>query len=305
MDQHALHRIAHGGAGALGVAQDAHRHIQIGIFVHIDVAHAVAVPQHRDVAVLHDVAHKGVGAARNDEVDVLVHFEHDGDVLARGQQATPAVRHPRRDARVAQDIEQRLVGAHRFASALEQHRVAALEAQAANLNQCVRTRFKDHADHADGAADAREHQTVGQLGAQLLPPDGILHRGKLLKPRADVFQLVRVEFEPLERGRSQPFLLGLPHVDFVRLEDHVRLRAQRGSHRQQRAAARLARRRGQREARLFGGMRRFSGGDFRFILHRAPLSRSAASPPCRRAAVLRSSAVPASAGQARCGRPRP
>ena len=304
MHQQHFRRVAGGGILRLGVGDDARGHLRIAVRVHIDVAHAVAVPQHRNVAVFHDVAHKGIGAARNDEVDVLVHFEHDGDVLARGQQAAPAVRHPRRNARVAQDIEQRLVGAHRLAPALEQHRVAALEAQAADLNQRVRPRFKDHADHADGAADAREHQPVSQLGAQLLPPDGILHRGKLLKPRADVFQLVRVEFEPLERGRGQPFLLGLPHVDFIRLEDHVRLGAQRGGHRQQRAAARLALRRGQRETRLFGGMRRFSGGDFRFI-HRAPLSRSAASPPCRRATVLRSSAAPASAGQARCGRPRP
>ena len=152
----------------------------------------------------------------------------------------------------------RPVATQRLPAALEQHGVAALEAQPADLDQRVGPRFKDHADHADGAADARKHQPVGQFGAQLLLPDGIVHRGQLFQTRADVAELVLVKLEPLERGRGQPFLFGLPHIDIVRFENLSCFRAEGGGNRQQRAVARLARRRGQRKTRLLGGVRRMA-----------------------------------------------
>ena len=288
----------------LRVHDDARGHLRVAVRIHIHVAHAVAVPQHRNAAVFHDVTHKSVRAARDDEVDILVHFEHDGNILARGQQAAPAVRQARGDARVVHDIKQRFIGMQRLPAALEQHGVAALEAQPADLDQRVGPRFKDHADHADGAADARKHQPVGQFGAQLLLPDGIVHRGQLFQTRADVAELVLVKLEPLERGRGQPFLFGLPHIDIVRFENLSCFRAKGGGNRQQRAVARLARRRGQRKTRLLGGVRHVGGGHFP-IIHTAPLSPCSAWPFRRPAAGFRSSPAPPSAAPFRCDRLRP
>lgn len=132
----------------------------------------------------------------------------------------------------------------RFPTALEQDSIAALEAQTANLNQCVRTRFKDDADHADGAADARKHQPVRQFRAKLLFADGVFHGGELLQAQADVVQLMLIKAEPLERRRGKPFLLGGFHVLLVRGKNVSGFRAQCRRHRQQRIIPNIARRGG-------------------------------------------------------------
>ena len=124
------------------------------------------------------------------------------------------------------------------------------------------------------------------------------------RPAQTSAELVLVKLEPLERGRGQPFLFGLPHIDIVRFEDLSCFRAEGGGNRQQRAVARLARRRGQRKARLLGGLRHVGGGHFP-IIHTAPLSPCSAWPFRRPAAGFRSSPAPPSAAPFRCGRLRP
>ena len=130
----------------------------------------------------------------------------------------------------------------RFPTALEQDGIAALEAQPADLNQRIRTRFKDHADHADRAADARKHQPVRQLRAKLLFADGVFHGSELLQAQADVVQLMFIKAKPLERRRGKPFLLSGFHVLFVRGKNVPGFCSQRCRHGQQRIIPNIARR---------------------------------------------------------------
>lgn len=152
VDEQRLRRVARRRILRLCVHRDTRRHLCVAVRVHIDMADAVAVTQHGDSAVLHDIADERIRAARNDEVDFSVHAKHNAHILARRQQAAPALRQTAPDARIAQNAEEHLIGVQRFPTALEQDSIAALEAQTANLNQCVRTRFKDDADHADGGS---------------------------------------------------------------------------------------------------------------------------------------------------------
>ena len=272
MHEQRLHGVAGRGVLRLGVHDDARGHLRVRVLVQVEVAHAVAVAQHRDARVVHDVAHKGVGAARDDEVDVLVEREHLAHVLARGQQPRPAHGQARSLAGLLQHGVKRRIGVHRLAPALEQHGVAALHAQPGNLHQRVRPGLEDDADHADGAAHAGEDQPVRQLRAQLLAADGVLHRRQRAQAREHVGKLRLVKAQALSDRRGQ--LRRGVKVQPVRREDLLPARMQRVGHGQQRAAAHRRRRRSQRKARLPRSARGLPR-----VTHRSPGARAPGPPP--------------------------
>ena len=255
--QQRLRRVACRRVLGLRVHGHARRHPDVARRIEVDVAHAVTVAQHGDAAVVHDVAHKAVRAARDDEVDVLVHGQHRADLLARGQQARPALGHAGGLAGLLHHVKERTVGAHRLAAALEEHRVAALEAQSGDLHQRVRAGFKDHADHADRAAHAGEHKPLRQLRAQLLVPDGVLHLRQRAQARAHVVELALVKFQPLQCRRGKALGLRRLQILRVRREDRLFAILQRVSHSQERAIAHLRGGCRQGKARLSG-----APGDF-------------------------------------------
>ena len=71
----------------LGVDDHFLRHFQIGGGINIDVADAAAMAEHRDSAVLKNVIHKLRRAARDDQINVAVHFKNARDISAIGQRA--------------------------------------------------------------------------------------------------------------------------------------------------------------------------------------------------------------------------
>ncbi len=92
--QHALGGVAHRGAGALGVVEDPGRHVQVGLVVDIDVAHAHAGPDDRHAGVLHHGADQPRPAPGDQHVHILrqVHqlrggllagILHQGDAVLR------------------------------------------------------------------------------------------------------------------------------------------------------------------------------------------------------------------------------
>ena len=262
MHEQRLHGVAGRGILCLGVHDDARSHVRVGVLVQVEVAHAVAVAQHRDARIVHDVAHKCIGTARDDQIDLLVEAEHLAHILARGQQSRPARGQARRLAGRLQHGVKRRIGVQRLAPALEQHGVAALHAQAGDLHQRVRPGLEDHADHADGAAHAREDQPVRQLRAQLLMADGVLHRRQRAQARKHVGELGLVKAQALFHRRGQ--LCRVREVEPVRREDLPAVRLERIGHGQQRAVSHLRRRRRQCKAGLPRRARRLPRVTHRF-----------------------------------------
>ena len=78
--------------------------------------------------------------------------------------------------------DQRAVALARLAAALEQHGVAALPGQPDDLNQRVGPRLEHHAEHAERAGLALQHQTVVQLAPQRHLVGELGHRGQLPQP---------------------------------------------------------------------------------------------------------------------------
>ncbi len=66
MYQNLLHSITGRRVVNLGVYADLAGHVDVAIWVNIDVADAVGVAQHRNLGVLLDVSHQGVAASGDD-----------------------------------------------------------------------------------------------------------------------------------------------------------------------------------------------------------------------------------------------
>ena len=82
MDQQAFGRVAHARPLTLGVDDDPLRHRQIGGSVHVNVAVALVVLEHRHFRFGGDPADQSLAAARNDEVDALIQLQQMADRVA-------------------------------------------------------------------------------------------------------------------------------------------------------------------------------------------------------------------------------
>ena len=128
------------------------------------MTYTVSVAEDGDVGVVHDVADEFVGAAGDDKVDILVLSEHFGDILARLQELEPGVGQAGLFAGGGNRLGEDAIGVGRFAAALEQDSVAALEAEGGDLYEGVGARLEDDADDTDGAGDFVERQVGVELG---------------------------------------------------------------------------------------------------------------------------------------------
>ena len=116
MNQKGFSGIADRHVLALAVHGDADRHVQIGLPVHVHVADAIGMAEHRNVGVVHDVPDKGVAAAGDDQVDRRVETQHAGTSARVSRRASHPSGMPARLA-AGDKIGQDPVGLGRFTAA--------------------------------------------------------------------------------------------------------------------------------------------------------------------------------------------
>ena len=93
MHQHLLHSIAGSGVVNLGIHTNLAGHVDVAVWVHVDVADAVSMAQNSNLGVLLDVGHQSVAAARNDQVDDVIQLQQVVNILSSGDQADDVSAH--------------------------------------------------------------------------------------------------------------------------------------------------------------------------------------------------------------------
>ena len=126
MHQQGFHSVAHGHVLRLAVHRNLHRHIQIRCLIHIDVADAIRMPQHRNTAVVHNVAHKSVASPGNNQVNEGVLLEHGRHIFPTFHQLGEVFRQTGLLRCPTKAVAQGMIGFQCFTSALQQHGIAAL-----------------------------------------------------------------------------------------------------------------------------------------------------------------------------------
>ena len=164
MNQQRLGSVADRRSLYLGVERNVQGLLQIGGDVHIDMADAFTVTQNRDAALLRNELDKLLGAARNNQVDILVQRQQFHDVGARLQQMD-GVRRDRREM-----IEttppggyNRFIRADRFPAPFQNDGVSGFERQRSDLRHDIGPRLKHDPDHAERTGLLVKHQLIVQL----------------------------------------------------------------------------------------------------------------------------------------------
>ena len=91
-----------------------------------------------------------------------------------------------------------------FRAAAQDGGVARLEAQPARVRRHVRPAFIDHADHAQGNADARDLEPIRPLPRGDHAANGVGQGGDLFKPARHGFHAGLGQREPVDEGGGAP-----------------------------------------------------------------------------------------------------
>ena len=163
MNKDRFSSIADGYVLRLAVKGNFHCHISIRRFIDIDVADTVRMTKNRDAAVIHNILNKLPASAGNNQIDQAVFLQHGSDIFPCFKELCSIGWKAGFFKRFTDTSAQDLIRTDRFTSSFEQNSISALDAQGCNLDQSVRTAFKNDPNHADRANYPVECQSFRQL----------------------------------------------------------------------------------------------------------------------------------------------
>ena len=208
VDEQTLRRVAHAGTLRLRVVENGKRHREIGLLVHIDMAHALVVLQDRHERGLAHCADEPLAATRNGDIDKphRPHEFRDGLVVERvneqdgvgkiggGRERLKTFRHGLRERRVRLE---------RFLAAAQDDGVARLQSQRGGVNEDVGTTLEDDGENAERHGDFLDRHAVLACDRLADDTDGIGQIDNLANPRDHRVHPRFVERQTVdERGRE-------------------------------------------------------------------------------------------------------
>ena len=214
MNQHTFGRIAHRGAGALGIIENGGGHIQIGLIVHIDVAHALTGADHRHAGLFGHCPNEPRAAPGDQHVHIPIQMHQ----LARGfvagvlHQGNAVGGKASLDQSAPHQLHGAAVGADGLLAAPENAHIAGFQAQGRRVHRDVGPGLKDDGDHTQGDPPPSDNQAVGAGFHSVHPADGVRQSGHLPHAVHDPGDPLRRERQPVQHGRAHPGLPGCRHV---------------------------------------------------------------------------------------------
>ncbi len=233
IDQQRLGGAAHAGAPHLGIEHDCLGHLRVGGAVHIDVAVAVEMGEHRKAGLGLHPGDEILAAARHDDVDHAVeageHLAHRRAVAGRHQLDGALGEAGLREAGGERGVD-RARRPQAVRAAAQDRGIAGLEAERAGIGGDVGAAFIDDADDAERHADALDFHAVRPLPGGRDRADGIGEVGDDLEPGRDGRDPLFIEREPVEKRRRSARLARLSEVLGIGGEDRGGAAAQRLRH---------------------------------------------------------------------------
>ena len=237
MDQQGLQCVAGRRPGHLAVHQQRQRQVLVGAGIHVLVADALVVLDHRHARVLGHEADQPLAAPRDHQVDDIAELDQFQDGLPA--QVFDQRQHRLRQAGITQRALQRCrdggVGMDRFRSAAQDHRVAGLQAQRGGVGRHVRACFVDHRDHAQRHAHALDMDSVGPVVGTGDLAHGVRQLRHFAHGSGDALQACRIEPQSIQHGAADAFCGGRFDIACIGGQDHsfvgqqgIRHRAQQG-----------------------------------------------------------------------------
>ncbi|MPM40483.1 hypothetical protein SDC9_87127 [bioreactor metagenome] len=207
MNKDCLHSVARRRILGFCIKGNFYRLCQICFLVDVQMTNAICMTQNRNRGILHDIPDKLVGPAGYEQVDFLLHSQHQSNVSMAFHKQEPRIAQCRAAATSLDGGNEFRIGSLSLPSPLENDAIAALEAERDNLYQGIGPGLKDHADDTYGEAHLFEQQAVIETPALQYLPNGIFQRGNLMQTKNDRSELILAENQTLNQG----FLLSVFH----------------------------------------------------------------------------------------------
>ena len=209
VDQHRFGRAANAGAPHLAVQHQRPRFREIGLLVHIGVADAFEMREHRHARFGLHARDEALAAARHDQLDRAASPASMWPTAARSVVGTNWIAASGRPAASSPSTSaacMRARGMQRFRAAAQDRRVAGLDAERAGIRRHVRPALIDDAEHADRRRHARDVETVGpSSSAQARVRPDRASAATSATPFADRLDALGVELQPVHhRGAQVP-----------------------------------------------------------------------------------------------------
>ncbi len=177
VDQKSFSSIAGSCVLGLGIDNDRDRLIEIGVFIDIDAADSVGMSHDRNLRVFHNIANKTVGTSRNQKIDAIIALKQFINLAVGRRLKQAALRKPCGYRGLIDEVEKGFIGGGSFPAALQYGAVAALDAETADLDKRIRSRFKDDPDDPDDPDDEpsveRPTFTASSIGTGTCGNDGV------------------------------------------------------------------------------------------------------------------------------------
>ena len=224
--------VAHPRPLYLGVENNTHRHVHVGVLIDKGVAHALVVLEHRDARFLGDRADQPLAAAGDDQVNGLLLLEEHVDALPVGerQHLDDGRIHLVADEHLLQHRGQGQVGADRLGAAAQDDRVAGLEAEGGGVDGHVRPGLVDHADHAERDPHATDGDTARPAAHLVDLAHRVVQGGDLAQAADHIGDALRADLQPVAHGRGDAARVRRSQVPLVLGEQVVLTRQQRLTH---------------------------------------------------------------------------
>ena len=183
---------------------------------------SVGMTEYRNPAVIHDILDKLPASAWNNQVNQTVLLQHESNIFPGFKQLSGIGGKTGFYKRVPNTFAKYLICPDRLTSAFQQNCVSAFDTQGCNLDQCIRTAFKNDADHTDRTDHAVKGQSFRQLHRIGCAAKRIRKRCKSFQTVCSLGQFCLTEDEPVKKRRRQLLFRSNPVVFAVRFTNPVK-----------------------------------------------------------------------------------
>ena len=214
VNQQGFHGIAGRRTGYFGIFNDTDSHIEIGIFINIDMADTATRFDDRYLSRIDDHADQAGSPAGNSQIDILAQCQefadqgpvgifHDGNGIGRQSGSGNGM---------ADDPGKSYVGTDGFTSAAQYRGVARLQAQDGSIDGDIGAGFKDDGDDAKRDRDLIDVKTVGPVPGRQGLSNRIWQGNDLTDSFCHSLNPVLCQGQPVNHGIAHPLFPGGSYI---------------------------------------------------------------------------------------------
>ena len=181
------------------------------------MTHSFVMFQHRHRRFSHDSTDQAFSAARDHQIDIFIHFEHQfyRFPVGPGDQLHHPIRQARCPCTFIENGRDNRIGFKSFFAAAQNHRITGLYTNPGSIGSNIGTGFINNSDHSERNRYFSDFQTVGTDIFRNDPADRIMLCGHLPQAVSHSLYPDFIQFQPVDFGFIHAIISGIDNINTV------------------------------------------------------------------------------------------